>query len=361
MDFIPVYQPCLKGNELDYVEQCVKSSWISSKGSYISKFEQSFADYLGIKYAVGTNTGTSACHLSCIATGMGPGDEVIVPNLSFVATANAVKYCGAKPIFIDIDKNSWNLNINLLENVITSKTRSVFPVHLFGNPCDMDRIIKFCDYYGVNLIEDCAEAIGAKYKNKLLGTFSQSAAFSFFGNKHITCGEGGMIVTNDKLIYDKIQLYKGQGQTSIYYHKVVGYNYRMTNLQAALGAAQLERIEYILLRKREIFQTYQKLLSNFVGQYCSPENLHGNWMFSCLVKNRKKLQQELARHNIDSRRMFYPINQLPPYRDGKRYPVSEFVSKHGIVLPSYPDLTDDQLSYICGVVNKYAEPIQILE
>jgi len=263
MKFIPVAQPYLGAREKRYASECIKSTWISSSGKFIDKFERAFAKLVGTKYATSTNSGTSALHLALLATGVSPGDEVIIPTLTFVATANAAAYIGAKPIFVDITKDSWTINSDLIESKITKKTRAIIPVHLYGYPAEMDKVVRIARKYKLSVIEDAAEAHGAKFNRKSVGSIGDVGIFSFYGNKIITTGEGGMITTNSKRLYEQVLLLKNHGmsQNKRYYHPIIGFNYRMTNLQAAIGFSQTQQISINLIRRRKIEQTYREMLA----------------------------------------------------------------------------------------------------
>ena len=251
---IPIYAPNLSGNEKKYVLDCLDSTWISSKGEYINRFETAFASYIDSKHAASVCNGTVALHLALVALGIGPDDEVIVPTLTYIASVNSIVYTGAKPVFVDSLASSWQMDTEDVKRKITAKTKAILCVHLYGQACNMDELVKIAKENNLYLIEDCAEAIGSKYKNQHVGTFGDVATFSFFGNKTITTGEGGMVTTNDETIHDRLVHFKGQGLAKHreYWHDVVGYNYRMTNICAAIGLAQLERVEEVLKRKKEI-------------------------------------------------------------------------------------------------------------
>jgi perosamine synthetase len=260
MKKIPVYQPLLDGNEKKYVIDCLDSTWISSRGKYITEFEQQYARYLGVKHAASVSNGTVALHLALMALGIGPGDEVIVPTLTYIASVNAITYTGAVPIFADSERDYWQLDLKGIEKLITPHTRAIMAVHLYGAACDMPAIMEIAQKYNIFVIEDCAEAIGTKIGNQYVGSFGDIATFSFFGNKTITTGEGGMVITNDETLYNRCIHLKGQGLAKYrqYWHDIIGYNYRMTNICAAIGLAQLEKIESIILKKHQIAEWYKK-------------------------------------------------------------------------------------------------------
>ena len=349
--FIPVSEPNIGKEEIENVKKCVESTWISSLGEYIIKFEEEFKNFIGTKYSTTTSNGTTAIHLALITLGIGPGDEVIVPDLTFVATANAVYYTGAKPVLVDIDKDTWNIDINKIEKAITKRTKAIIPVHLYGNPANMIEIKKIAKKHNLFIIEDCAEAIGAEINGKKVGSFSDISAFSFYGNKVITTGEGGMVCTNNKKYIDRAILYKdhGMSKTRRYYHPVVGFNYRMTNMQASIGVAQLKKINKFIKRKLQIANRYKKNLASldfikYQESFIGMTNIH--WMFSLLVPKRNKLMKFLKENNIDSRPFFVPMSELPAYRTNKKFPVSEKLAKMGMNLPSSTTLTNDDVDYI---------------
>ncbi len=359
--FIPVYEPVLSGKEKGYVLDCLNTNWISSLGKYINKFEDEFSKFCQAKYGVATSNGTTALQLALLVLGIGSGDEVIVPDLTFVASANAVTYTGAKPVFVDVDEKSWTLSPDKIKEKINHKTKAIMAVHLYGHPADMDPIIKLCRQYKLFLIEDAAEAHGALYQKKKVGSLSDIGCFSFYGNKIITTGEGGMLVTSNSRLAQKARFLRDHGMSRKrrYWHTAVGYNFRMTNIQAAIGLAQLENIERTIFLKRRIADFYSKYLKGDMGLTLPPEaswarNVY--WMYSVLVNldfgcSRDDLMVELKKRGIDTRPFFYPLHKLPPYKNcpGK-YPVADKLSRRGINLPSSPVLNEKEIRYICGII-----------
>lgn len=355
--FIPVYRPELKGKELEYITNCIKSGWISSIGNYVVEFERKFAGYCNTRYAVSTCNGTVSLHLALVALGIGKGDEVIVPSLTFVATANSVVYTGARPVFVDIDLETWCIDPERIKGKITKNTKAIIPVHLYGHPCDMAPILDIAKRYNLWVIEDCAEAHGALYKNRKVGGFGDIGCFSFYGNKIITTGEGGMATTNNKKIYERLLYLKDHAMSKKkrYYHPDIGFNYRLTNMQAAVGLAQLERIEEFINKKRMIASWYNKRLSHISGIKTPPEKPWAKnvyWMYSILVdKNsgisRDEFMKRLFKKGIDTRPFFYPIHKLPPYRINLSLPNTEKVSSQGVNLPSFPVLKEKEVDFIC--------------
>jgi len=362
MKKIPIYQPSLRGNEKKYVLDCLDSTWISSKGKYIGEFEKKFAEYIGVSYAASVTNGTIALHLTLLALGIGKGDEVIVPTLTYIASVNAIRYTGATPVFIDCEREYWQIDVNEIERLITSKTKAIMPVHLYGAVCDMGSIIEIAKKYNLFVVEDCAEAIGSKFTNKKVGGFGDISAFSFFGNKTITTGEGGMVLTNDETLYERCLHLKGQGLAKYrqYWHDILGYNYRMTNICAAIGLAQLENIEGIIFEKRRIATWYKKyLLSNENVEIHNEQDgtFHTYWMISILVncpEDRDPLRDFLENAGIETRPLFYPVHIMPIYSEKyQRFKNAEYLGWRGINLPSYPDLTEEQIEYICKSINSY--------
>jgi perosamine synthetase len=360
---IPVYQPFLNGNEKKYVNECLDSNWISSKGKFIRLFEESFSGYLDVNHSLSVCNGTSALHLALTALGIGPGDEVILPTLTFIATANAIAYTGAIPVFADSLPETWQIDPEDIKRKITAKTRAVIAVHLYGYPCDMDALTGLCKEHDLFLVEDCAESVGSKYKGKHTGTLGDIATFSFYGNKTITTGEGGMVVTNNEALYNRAAHFKGQGlvKNKQYWHDVTGYNYRMTNICAALGLAQLEQIENLILLKRQIAGWYQEEFSNtkIIFHSEASETFHSYWMCSILIEDasyRDELMEHLASCGIETRPLFYPIHTMPMYLQKiQKHPVAENLAGRGINLPSYPELKPEQVKLICRKIKDFVK------
>lgn len=355
---IPVYQPSLTGNEKKYVNECLDSTWISSKGKFINLFEESFSEFVGVKHATSVCNGTVALHLALVALGIGPGDEVIVPTLTYIASVNAIVYTGAKPVFVDSLPDTWQIDPKDVQKKVSEKTKAVMAVHLYGHACDMEALVAICKEHGLFLIEDCAEAIGTKFKNKHVGTFGDISIFSFFGNKTITTGEGGMVVTNDETLHDRATHFKGQGLAKHrqYWHDVVGYNYRMTNICAAIGMAQLEQVGQFVERKREIAFLYKSFFdgSNYEFHIEHSSTFHSYWMCTILVESpdiRDPLREYLAGEGIETRPIFYPVHTMPMYSEKyQRLKNAEFIAWRGINLPSYPSLTNEDVEFIAKTV-----------
>ena len=361
MSFIPVYQPSLTGNEKKYVNECIDSTWISSKGEFIQRFESSFCQFTGSRHAATCSNGTVAIHLALVALGIGPGDEVIVPTLTYIASVNAIVYTGATPVFADSVAATWQLSVADVRSKITTKTRAIMAVHLYGHPCDMPALRILADEQGLFLIEDCAEAFGSYIGTRHVGTWGHIATYSFFGNKTITTGEGGMVTTDDETLHDRMVHYKGQGLAKHrqYWHDVVGYNYRMTNICAAIGLAQLEQAHTFLQKKRSIAKNYAQQLDAIGVDYLreSPGITHSYWMFSILVSDarlRDPLRDALMAAGIETRPVFYPVHTMPMYSQRfQRHPVAEDIGWRGINLPSSPDLSLEGQDFIMQNVQAF--------
>jgi perosamine synthetase len=360
---IAVTNPLFDEHEIELLNECIITGWVSSGGAFVTKFENMVADYCGTKYAVSCSSATSGLHLALLAHNIGPGDEVIVPSLSFIATANAVTYTGATPVFVDSQRSTWNIDPDLISAAITSKTKAIMPVHLYGHPADMDPINQIAKRHNLIVIEDAAEAQGAKYNKQMVGSLADVAVFSYFGNKIITTGEGGMIVTDDAQIAEKCRILRDHGMSKNrrYWHEVVGYNYRLTNMQAALGVAQMGKIDKIISRKKEIAQEYRKHLGG-LPYVILPSNMDWAdsvyWLYTILIDDDlpgvcvEKLIQALKQQGIDSRPIFPPMHKQPIYETGLALPICESISRRGISLPSAPDIRDDDIAGICDVIKR---------
>jgi perosamine synthetase len=355
---IPIASPILNGNEKKYVNDCLDTAWISSAGKYVARFEEAFASFCGTKYALACANGTVSLHLSLAAIGIGQGDEVIVPTFTYIATANVVKYCGATPIFVDCDDHTWNIDPEKIENKITSRTKAIIPVHLYGLMCDMDPIMDIAERYHLYVIEDAAESHGAEYKGRKSGSFGHANSFSLFGNKIITTGEGGIITTDDSELYAKMKLLRGQGMSAEkrYWFTDIGFNYRMTNIAAAIGLSQLENIHWHLEKRNEIADIYHHFFYELDGafqiQQFDEKYKHAYWMISILLNPDCKIERDdlmikLDECGVETRPLFYPLHIMPPYYEGPgKYPVSEDVSARGLNLPSHGRLTERDIRYI---------------
>lgn len=357
---IPVYAPSLDGNERIYVDQCLESTWISSKGKFVERFEQEFARYVGAAHATTVANGTVALHLAMAALGIGAGDEVIVPTLTYIASVNTIAQTGATPVFADSLESTWQVDPEAIRQAITPRTRAVLVVHLYGHPCDMAPISALCAESGLLLIEDCAEAFGSRYHGQHVGTFGDVATFSFFGNKTITTGEGGMVISRDEALHQRCAKLKNQGVVDYrqYWHDEVAYNYRMTNICAAIGVAQLERAQEIIRKKQAIADWYVEslekvpvTLNRAVGDV-----FHSYWMNCMLVPDasaRDDLREHLAGAGIETRPVFYPVHKLPMYSSPGKFPRAEVIGSRGINLPSGPSLKREQVTQIGEEISRF--------
>ncbi len=334
---IPVSKPSITDLELNYAKDALDSGWISSKGKYIDKFEQAWADYNNYNYGSSCNSGTNALLLALRALGVGKGDEVIVPEFTMIATAWAVTYCGATPVFIDC-KDDLTIDEKLIEDAISPKTKAIIPVHIYGRRCNMDEIVHLATKYKLVLIEDMAEAHGIK-------PVSDIACYSFYGNKIITTGEGGICLTNNKSLYTKLQYLKAMSfdKDHLFLHDEIGYNFRMTNVQAAIGLAQVERIDEILTKRQKIETWYYE---NLPKKYLMPDR-EVCWMYDIKVENQKDIMEKLKDKGIETRMFFKPMSMQPMYIDTYEHLNAYKWSKQGIYLPTYTDMTEDNVKYIC--------------
>lgn len=360
MKYIPVYQPSLVGNEKKYVTECIDTTWISSKGKYVNEFEEQFARYIGTKNATTVCNGTVALHLALEVLGIGVGDEVIVPTFTYIASVNSIAMVGATPVFVDSFEDSWNIDYRQIEQKITDKTKAVMVVHMYGLPCEMNELSKICKKNNLYLIEDAAEAFGSTYNGIHVGNFGSIATFSFFGNKTITTGEGGMIVSNSVDLIDRAAYLKSQAVSSDreYWHDELGYNYRMTNICAAMGLAQLERADYILQRKRQLANWYKNELSGFpvVFQADSVNIDNSFWMVSILVETKEmchSLRELLKKNLIETRPFFHPAHTMTKFKSSEIFPIAESISKRGMNLPSYHELSYEDVQFICSIIRSF--------
>jgi|SRR4249919_1589568 len=358
MPRIPVYQPDLSGNEKKYVAECLDSTWISSKGRFIQEFEAGFATFVGSPHAATVCNGTVALHLALLALGIGPGDEVIVPSFTYIASVNAIRYVGAVPVFADSLPDTWQMDPADAERRIGPRTRAIMAVHLYGGACDMPRLVALCQRHGLRLVEDCAEAIGTRIEGRHVGTFGDVSTFSFFGNKTITTGEGGMVVSLDATLDASIRHLRGQGLAANreYWHDVVGYNYRMTNICAAIGLAQLERAQDILASKIRLAMAYRAAFADVPVRFQAshPGEVSSHWMVTILAPDsasRDPIRTALGAAGIETRPTFPLAHEMPMYLDSSlRLPVASDISERGINLPSWHNLGDEVVEEIAGIV-----------
>lgn len=362
---IPVNEPLIAKNAINFVSDCIKTGWISSVGSYIQRFEEEFAKFLKVKYAVTTTSGTAALHLALATLGIGKGDEVILPDHTMFACAAAIVYTGAKPIPVDVERTTWNIDVSKIEEKITKKTKAIMPVHIYGHPVDMDPLMKLAGKYKLFIIEDAAEACGAEYKSKKVGSFGHINCFSFYANKIITTGEGGIITTNNKKLAQRAKELKDLAHSpkKRFLHTKIGFNYRMTNMQAALGLAQLEEIETYIEKKRWMANLYNSQLMHIEGLTLPTEKSWAKnvyWMYALLVEDsfaikRDELQKRLREKGIDTRTFFVPIHKQPALKKiglkySNSYQVSEDISKKGLYLPSGLAITKEQIETVCWAI-----------
>ena len=356
---IRVAEPVLDGNEAEYVMDCIQENWISSRGKYIDRFESMLADYCDVQEAVVANNGTTALHLALVACGITAGDEVILPTLTYVATANAVRYCNATPVFVDSEPQYLNIDVDCIEEKITDRTKAIMTVPLYGHPVDMEPILDIAQRHGLMVIEDSAEALGAQYKNQPVGSLAKCSTFSFFGNKLITTGEGGAIVTDDPELAKYMRFLRGQGVDTQrrYWHPEIGFNYRMTNVAAAIGVGQMERIDVHLERRKQVAKWYfEELLDHqdlFQLPFAAAWAEHSYWMFTVLLRPELGVDRDawidaLAEAGIETRPVFYPAHWMPAYSSfGGDFPVANRCSALGINLPSHGKLTRQDVDYVC--------------
>jgi perosamine synthetase len=358
---IPLYQPSLNGNEKKYVNDCLNTGWISAKGKYVEKFEKTFAEKNEVKYASSVCNGTVAIHLALLSLGINSDDEVIVPTLTYVASVNPITYIGAKPIFADSIRETWQIDPKDVEKKITNKTKAIIVVHLYGHACNMEAIIKIAKKYNLFVVEDCAEAVGSKFLGKSVGTFGDIATFSFFGNKTITTGEGGMVITNNQEIHNRCIHLKSQGlkPNTEYWHDIIGYNYRMNNVCAAIGLAQLDQLDNFVKKKRELFYSYKEQLIDLpLKMHEETDNVfHTFWLVNILVENldtKENLRDYLGQNGIETRPIFYPIDRMPMYYDkSNKFPIADYLSQRGISLPSWPGLLEKDVLNICKTIRDF--------
>lgn len=372
MGFIPVCTPLLDGNELEYVTDAVSTGWISSSGSYVSRFEAAFAEYCGVKHGVAVCNGTVALHLALCALGVGPGDEVVIPDFTMISSAFAVCYTGATPVYVDACKNTWNIDPLQIEAAISERTKAIMPVHIFGSPCDMDAISAIAQKHGIALLEDAAEAHGARHRGRQAGALSDIAAFSFFANKNITTGEGGMVVTDSDELAERARYFKNvcfglKGERD-YLHHDIGFNYRMSNLHAAIGLAQTEKAEQYREMRVKNGLLYRELLSDVEGislQKDIPETENVFWMNGVLLDperfgcSRSEVMHCLRKEGIDSRVFFNGMHRQPALeqffaRNSGTFPVTDLLAENGFYLPSASLLTDEQVECICSTLKQLA-------
>jgi len=362
---IPVNQPKLNGREKQLLAECIKSGWISSDGPFVAEFERKFADYIGAKHGIAVCNGTAALETALFAAGIGKGDEVIMPAFTIISCALAAIRLGAVPVLVDAEADTWNMDVNQIESRLTSKTKAIMPVHIYGHPVDMDPLLAIAKKNNLMVIEDAAEAHGAEYKGKKCGGLGHISAWSFYANKIITTGEGGMVLTSDAKMAKRAESYRNLcfRPEKRFYHTELGYNFRLTNLQAAVGVAQMERIGEFIQIKRRLGEYYRKKLLKFKGIKCQMEKTWAKmvyWMYcieldQALGLNAQKLMEGLAKRNIGTRPFFLGLHEQPALRDiglfkNENYPVTERISRQGLYLPSGMALTKKQIDKVVKAV-----------
>ena len=368
MERIPVAGPSITQKEIDYVTDAVTNAWYGNANIYHERFEKAFADYLKVRYAVSLPSCTSAIHLSLLALGVGPGDEVIVPDVTWIASAAPITYVGATPVFADIDEETWCLSAKSLLACITPKTKAVIVVDLYGNMPDMDAILDVARRNSILVVEDAAEAAGAEYKGKKAGSFGDTGVFSFHGSKTLTTGEGGMLVTDDDDIYRRVMFLRDHGRKPgdrMFWNTEVAHKYKMSSMQAALGFAQLERLDELMARKRDIFSWYKNQLATMPGVMLNPEpvsNRNAYWMVTVVLDRslgieKDDLIKEMSQRNIDCRPFFHPLSSIPAYEGTEeareaqsRNEVSYRIAPYGINLPSGLNMTEAKVAYVCDAL-----------
>jgi perosamine synthetase len=369
---IPIAGPWITQKEIDYVADAAAHAWYANAGVYNARFEKAFAAYLGRKHAISLPSCTAAIHLALLAAGVGPGDEVIVPDITWIASAAPITYVGAAPVFADVDPRTWCLSVEGFRSRITSRTRAVIPVDLYGGMPDMDGILELAHRHGIAVIEDAAEAVGAEYRGLRAGAFGTASAFSFHGSKTLTTGEGGMLVADDAALIERVLVLRDHGRRpgdNSFRNQEVAYKYRMSALQAALGLAQLERIEELIAKKRQIFAWYQAAMADIRGVQLNAEpegTRNAYWMVTAVFDGRwggkEAVAAHLARENIDTRPMFSPLSSLPAYAGyenarsaARENTVSYAIGGNGLNLPSALNLSPSQVERVCSALRAFVK------
>jgi perosamine synthetase len=363
---IPVANSDVSGNEEKYVVDAIRSSWISSTGKYLDRFEREFAELCGTRASIGVCNGTVALHLALLGLDVGSGDEVIVPSLTYIATANAVRYVGAEPVFVDVDPATWCIDPDKIEAAITERTKAIIAVHVYGHPADMDRINAIAAKHSLKVVEDAAEAPLATYKGKVVGGLSDVATFSFYGNKLFTSGEGGALTVNDPELEKRLRLFRGQGMdpNRRYWFPVTGYNYRLTNVCAAMLCAQLERRDEIMRRRLDVYDIYTSRLKRLPGIGLQPKASWAEispWLYCITVDkeefgcDRDTLMSSLMERGIDTRPFFIPLHTMPPFSqqsEARRDSLQETLrlGASGINLPTFTQMSEEQVSAVCEAI-----------
>ena len=369
---IPVNRPLLISNETKYLADCIKSGWISSEGPFVKEFENKFSSFIGKKYGTAVSSGTAALEVAIGAIGLKPGDEVIMPTFTIMSCAVAVVSYGGIPVFVDAEPDTWNMDVSQIEKKITKQTKAIMVVHIYGHPCDMDAIKKIARKHKLLIIEDAAEAIGAEYKGKRCGSFGDISCFSFYPNKTITTGEGGMLLTNSKHFKERADMLRDLGfvKEKRYYHSEIARNYRMTNIQAALGVAQMKNIRKFVGIKRRYGALYNKLLAKIPGLQLPAKKPYAKniyWMYGVVVSNSTGLNNEtfakkLTQNGIGTRSFFYPLHRQPVWKKSQyrkvsqrnkgKFPIADRISKQGLYLPSGLGTTEKEIKYVAKTIRQ---------
>jgi len=353
---IPVARPDISGNEIKYVTDALERGELTYKGNYVKLFEQKFAEENGSKYCLTTANGTVSLHLILAALGIKPGDEVITPTLTYAATSFAISYCGATPVFVDSNRLDYNINPEQIEDKITDKTKAIMAVHLYGHPAQMDRIKEIADKHNLPIVEDCAEAPGSSVNGVKVGNFGVAGSFSWFGNKILAAGEGGAVVTNDEELYKKMKHLANGATVYPYYHDQIGFNYRMSNISAAIIFAQLESFDRYIIMREEIESLYNKYLKGCKNLIFYKDFLGIKpvcWLYTVLADRRDALMNHLKAQGIETRPFFLPNHKLPPYDKDEIFPVAEDIAKRGINLPTFIGLTEEEIRYISDCIREF--------
>ncbi len=371
MEKIFISGPSITSKEIEYVKDAVANAWYDNANVYHERFEKKFTEYIGTKYAIALPSCTAGLHLALLALGVGVGDEVIVPEITWIATSAPLKYVGAKPVFADVEKDTWCIDAKSIEKLVTNKTKAIIPVDLYGNIPDMKKIWDIAKKYNLYIIEDAAEAIGSMYEGKKSGSLGDIGVFSFHGSKTMTTGEGGMLVTNDEKIYRRCLFLRDHGRVPgdvMFQNEEVAYKYKMSSMQAALGLAQIERIEELINMKRMIFSWYKAELKDLKGVHlnCEKDNVRNTyWMVSIVLDptlgiRKEELMEELRNYNIDTRPFFHPLSSIPAYLNLKQAEKSKLENKisyglspYAINLPSGLDMTEKKVKKVCSKIKAY--------
>ena len=366
---IPVCEPTLDGNEEKYVLDCLATNWISSSGKYLRQFEEGFSRHCGVRHGVACTSGTTGLHLALTALGVGPGDEVLIPDFTLIVSANSVIATGARPVLVDVEPGTWCMDPDRLEEKITPRTKVIMPVHMYGHPCDMDRILEIARRRGLRVLEDACEAHGAEVRGRRVGSLGAAAVFSFYGNKIMTTGEGGMVVCNDDAFAARLRLLVNQGfEEPRFVHRVMGFNYRMTNLQAAVGVAQLEKLDEKVARKRELARMYAERLADVRDLELPVERAWAKsvyWMYGIVLGeryriSRNELMRRLREQGVDTRAFFHPMHLQPVFQGSDplfpdvagEFPHSARAGGRGLYLPSGHSLTESQIDRVVDALKQ---------